>query len=99
MRISKCALKNLASDPWVKLPDWLTKPRTKSTCVEPAASNHDPAQEWKETDSSGRQYPLPEPAQDPTKYWRWLDFQLGKEEDNSDKTNNEYGLEELVHSS
>ena len=54
MRISKYALKHLHSYPSVKLPDWLTT----STRAKPVAADYDP----EETDSSGRQYPLPEPV-------------------------------------
>ena len=92
MRISKDALKHLHSYPWVKLPDCLTM----STRAKPAATDYDP----EESDSSGRRYPLPEPAQDPIEYWQWLDSQLEKEEDDCDETNDEHGVkEELVHSS
>lgn len=79
MRISKYALKHLHSYPWVKLPDWLTT----STRAKPVAADYDP----EETDSSGRQYPLHEPAQDPTEYRQWLHWQLEKEEDDSNETN------------
>ena len=54
-----------------------------STRAKPVAADYDP----EETDSSGRQYPLPEPAQDPTEYRQWLDWQLEKEEDDSNETN------------
>ena len=43
---------------------------------------------------------MPEPAQDPTEYWRWLDSQLEKEDNDSKETNDEHGVEEeLVQSS
>lgn len=92
MRISKYALKHLHSYPWVKLPDWLST----TTPTEPVAADYKP----EKGDSSGRQYPSPEPAQDPTEYWRWLDLKLERDDNYSDETNDEHGVEEeLVHSS